>query len=77
MGYTNWALAEIYKSVDAEGHVTYSSTPSRRRKETGLERPYQPSPSPSRKTYSHTERASDNASPADFPKVAKETQKSP
>jgi len=25
--YSSWAQAEIYKRVDADGHVTYSSTP--------------------------------------------------
>jgi hypothetical protein len=27
LSYCSWAQAEIYKRVDADGHVTYSSTP--------------------------------------------------
>ncbi len=65
---TGWAQAEIYKSIDAEGHVTYSSTPSKGAKKLGLE----PLPAPP----SHSERVRNNASPSDFPKVNSSTQKS-
>jgi hypothetical protein len=63
---TGWAQAEIYKSVDAEGHVTYSSTPSKGAKKLGLEPLLAPS---------HSERVRNNASPSNFPKVDSSTQK--
>ncbi len=75
MGCTGWAQAEIYKSIDAEGHVTYSSTPSKGAKKLGLE----PLPAPSHSSHtpsSHSERARNNASPSDFPRVDSSTQKS-
>jgi hypothetical protein len=75
MGCTGWAQAEIYKSVDAEGHVTYSSTPSRGAKKLGLEPLASPS-YPSRESSSYTPRARNNSSPSDFPKVDSSTQKS-
>jgi hypothetical protein len=72
---TGWAHAEIYKSVDAEGHVTYSSAPSRGAKKLGLDPQGAPLHS-SREHSSHTARARDNDSPSDFPKVDSSTQKS-
>lgn len=35
-GYISWAQAEIYKTVDADGHVTYSSTPTKGSKKVDL-----------------------------------------
>ncbi|MDD2721155.1 MAG: DUF4124 domain-containing protein [Gallionella sp.] len=58
------ASADIYKSVNADGHITYSNTPSRGSKRI--------SESPPRPPVSHTRSA---GSPADFPKVNQETQK--
>lgn len=74
MGYIGLAQAEIYKSVDAEGHVTYSSTPSKGAKRLGLE----PLPRPSRpsgEASSHSSGARNNTSPSDFPRVDRSTQK--
>lgn len=59
------ALADIYKSVDSDGHVTYSSAPMRGAKRIVM--------TPSGSTTSDHPRAS--ATPNDFPKVNKETQK--
>jgi hypothetical protein len=56
------ALADIYKFVDADGHVTYSSAPIKGGKRVVLT-PLPVLSSPVR------------ASPQDFPKVDKETQK--
>jgi hypothetical protein len=58
------AQAEIYKSVDADGHVTYSSTPIKGGKKLNLE----PLPTmvPPAKASAH----------GDFPKVDSATQKS-
>lgn len=61
------AQAEIYKRVDADGHVTYSSTPLKGAKKLHLE-PLPTLPAPS------YPRAS--ASTADFPRVDAATQKS-
>jgi len=74
LGCTGWARGEIYKSVDAEGHVTYSSTPSRGAKKLWLE----PLPSPSqplKDSSSQSVRAHNKASPSDFPRVDSGTQK--
>jgi hypothetical protein len=59
------ALADIYKSVDADGHVTYSSAPIKGGKKIVLSAPAQ-------SASSHV-RAS--ATPHDFPRVTDETQK--
>jgi hypothetical protein len=75
MGCTCWAQAEIYKSVDAEGHVTYSSTPSKGAKKLGLEPLSAPSHF-SRAPSSHAEHARNNASPSDFPRIDSSTQRS-
>lgn len=60
------AQAEIYKAVDADGHVTYSSTPIKGGKKIILE------PLP---TMVPPARSRSAASPEDFPKVDGETQK--
>lgn len=57
------AQAEIYKSIDADGHVTYSSTPIKGGKKIILE------PLPTMVPPART------ASPEDFPKVNDATQK--
>ena len=60
------AQAEIYKAVDADGHVTYSSTPIKGGKKIILE------PLP---TMVPPVRAPSAASPEDFPRVDGATQK--
>jgi len=60
------AQAEIYKAVDADGHVTYSSTPIKGGKKIILE------PLP---TMVPPARARSTASPEDFPRVDGATQK--
>ena len=60
------AQAEIYKAVDENGHVTYSSTPIKGGKKIILE------PLP---TMAPPGRPRPAASPSDFPKVNSETQK--
>jgi len=65
-GYISWAQAEIYKSVDADGHVTYSSTPTKGSKKVDLG-PLTIVPSPAR--------AHNNAAPSDSLKVDAATQK--
>lgn len=61
------AQAEIYKHVDADGHVTYSSTPIKGAKRLDLE------PLP---TMQPPARSRNDASPSSFPKVDANTQKS-
>lgn len=61
-----WTHAEIYKAVDADGHVTYSSTPIKGGKKIILE------PLPTMVPPARTRSA---ASPEDFPRVDGETQK--
>ena len=65
--HIGWAQAEIYKSVDSEGHVTYSSAPTKGSKKLDLGPPL-PASSPPVRTRN-------NVSPSDFPKVDNETQK--
>jgi hypothetical protein len=60
------AQAEIYKAVDEDGHVTYSSTPIKGGKKIILE------PLP---TMVPPARARSTATPVDFPRVDGETQK--
>lgn len=67
-GHIGWAQAEIYKHIDADGHVTYSSSPMKGSKKLNLEPPNISTP-PARVRNSE-------ASPADFPKVDSSTQKS-
>jgi hypothetical protein len=69
------AQAEIYKSVDAEGHVTYSSTPSKGAKKLGLE-PQTPQPQTSQPHTPHAPHTRNSTSPSDFPKVDSSTQRS-
>lgn len=59
-----WAQAEIYKSVDADGHVTYSSTPIKGGKKIILE------PLPTMVPPART------ATPEGFPRVDGATQRS-
>lgn len=58
------AMADIYKFVDADGHVTYSSAPIKGGKRVVL------TPLPVLNPPSHA-----STSPQDFPKVDKETQR--
>lgn len=60
------AQAEIYKAVDEDGHVTYSSTPIKGGKKIILE---------PLSTMVPPARSSSAASPEDFPKVDSATQK--
>jgi len=67
MMYAGWAQAEIYKSVDSEGHVTYSSTPMKGARKLNLE------PLPvmeSESSRPHTEGKSEA-----FPRVNEQTQR--
>lgn len=66
--YTGWAQAEIYKRIDAEGHVTYSSTPLKGAKKLHLE-PLSTMPPP-------PPRARNREDSSDFPRVDSATQKS-
>jgi hypothetical protein len=75
MGCINLAQAEIYKSTDAEGHVSYSSTPSKGAKKLGLE-PLVPPSHSSRESSPHSAHARSSASPSDFPRVDSSTQRS-
>lgn len=59
------ALAEVFKSVDSSGRVTYSNVPSKNADKVELE-PLNTISTPKRKQV---------ATPADFPKVDTETQK--
>ncbi len=64
------AQAEIYKSVDADGHVTYSSAPIKGSKKIFLE------PLPTMAPPASTQAKSRNsASPSDFPRVNGDVQK--
>ncbi len=67
MTHTGWTQAEIYKHIDADGHVTYSSSPMKGSKKLDLE--LLPTMSPPVRV-----RNSD-ASPSDFPRVDSNTQK--
>lgn len=65
------AHAEIYKSVDQNGHVTYSNTPIRGSKKVA--------PAPIEQGVRHAEHkggARNNPSPGNFPKIDRETQRS-
>ena len=64
--WTMLAQAEIYKAVDENGHVTYSSAPIKGGKKIILE------PLP---TMAPPPRSRPTASPSDFPRVNGETQK--
>ena len=62
--------AEIYKKVDADGHVTYSNVPSKGATKLNLE------PPASNKSGSGADRASraKMPTPANFPRIDRETQ---
>lgn len=64
--YIGWAQAEIYKTVGADGHVTYSSSPTKGSKKLDLE-PLTIVPSPVR--------ARNNTTPSNFLKIDSDTQK--
>jgi hypothetical protein len=64
--HIGWVQAEIYKRIDADGHVTYSSTPLKGSKVLHLT-PLPTIPPPPR------ERSQE--SPANFPRVDSATQK--
>lgn len=61
-----WAHADIYKRVDTEGHVTYSSEPMKGGKKLEL-KPLPTMPG---------SRAARRSTPEDFPRVDSQTQKS-
>lgn len=69
-GWAGFAQAEIYKYVDADGHVTYSSMPRKGAKKLNLD----PRPAPSAPSARGAVR--NEAGPADFPKVDGSTQRS-
>jgi Domain of unknown function (DUF4124) len=74
--YASATHAEIYKSVDADGHVTYSSISSKGSKKLDLE-PLASTPTPSTSAASApSAKARNTSTPADFPKVDSTTQKS-
>ena len=66
LSHAGWTYAEIYKRVDAEGHVTYSSEPLKGSRKLELK------PLPTMPGM----RASQRSTPSDFPKVDSQTQKS-
>ena len=61
----SWAGADIYKAVDADGHVTYSSSPIRGGKRV-IETP---------QTVNTESRTRAAPTPEDFPRVTSEAQK--
>ena len=65
LGHIGWAQAEIYKRVDAQGHVTYSSEPLKGGKKLDL-KPLATTPG---------SRPSQRSTPEDFPKIDNQTQK--
>lgn len=64
LSYSGWIHAEIYKRIDADGHVTYSSEPLKGSKKLYLK----PLPTMSGR------RESRRSTPEDFPKVDAQTQ---
>lgn len=66
LGMSSVAWADIYKAVDADGHVTYSSVPLKGGKRVAVT----PQPTTSSPAASHS-----SATPHNFPKVDQETQK--
>jgi hypothetical protein len=66
IGLAATAQAEIYKNVDANGHVTYSNVPSKGAKKLDLE--------PSANTGFESKPRTRTATPSDFPRVDKQTQ---
>ena len=65
-GHIGLAQADIYKHVDADGHVTYSSTKTKGAKKLKL---------PPLSTSQPPSRARNNSTPSDFPRVDSGTQK--
>jgi len=65
LSHVEFAFAEIYKRVDSQGHVTYSSEPIKGGKKLDL-KPLATTPG----------RPSQRATPEDFPRVDTQTQKS-
>ena len=65
------AQAEIYKSVDADGHVTYSSTPIKGGKRIILE----PTSTSSSSAAPSSRSRGEYSSPRDFPRVDGATQR--
>jgi hypothetical protein len=65
LSYTGWSHAEIYKRVDANGHVTYSSEPIKGSKKLTLK----PLPTMNGRSSQRS------TTPEDFPKVDSQTQK--
>ncbi len=61
------ARAEVYKIVDEDGRVTYTNVPTKGAKKIEIDPPPPPSSQPSRETV---------RTPADFPRVDKQTQNS-
>lgn len=66
LAWSGLALAEVFKSVDSNGRVTYSNTPSSNADKVELA-PLNTIPAPKRKPQV--------ATPADFPKVDNDTQR--
>jgi len=64
------AQAEIYKKIDANGHVTYSNVPTKGAEKLDLE----PPASPSNNAGSGNREGRKTATPANFPRVDKQTQ---
>ena len=71
LGVSLCARAEIYKQVDAEGHITYSNVPMKGSIRLNLG----PLPTAGTKANSREARASSSSSPAGFPRVDQSTQK--
>src|SRR5512133_1906648 len=65
------AQAEIYKSVDADGHVTYSSSPIKGSKRIILE----PAATSSSSATPSSRQRGESSSPRDFPRVDGATQR--
>lgn len=65
LSYSGWTHAEIYKRVDASGHVTYSSEPIKGGRKLDLK------PLPTMSGARSSRRT-----PEDFPKVDSQTQRS-
>lgn len=66
IGLAATVQAEIYKNVDANGHVTYSNVPSKGAKKLDLE--------PPANTGFESKPRARTVTPSDFPRVDKQTQ---
>ena len=69
VGHTGWVQADIYKHVDADGHVTYSSTKIKGAKKLKLPPLITSQPPPRMRSTTST------SSPSDFPRVDSDTQR--